>query len=365
MKHTSRLLGMVSTAVLATLVASPALAAGTLAGTSITNVASISYSVNSIAQTGGTASNSVLVDRKVVFTLTNVGATTSVTPGQSSAVDTFTLTNGSNDTLDFGLAAVNQATGQTAAHAGLDAFDVSGVTYYNDTNGNGIYDAGDTAITWADEVAPDTSRTIFVVSNIPLTPTNGQISGVILTATAEAGNNGVTGSQGSVLANSTGAWTPGTVQTVLADLSGNGGDVSSDGKYTAKGDYTVYAPALTLNKLSSIISDPINGTTNPKSIPGAIMEYCIVVQNGAGGAPTTALGVNDPLPTTVTYNSAYGIFVNGTYTGTACNADGTAGTGANSSYTAAAGVNPAVVTGTLNNVAAGGATTMRFRVTIN
>lgn len=364
MKHTSTLLGMVSTAVLATLVASPALAAGTQAGTSITNTATISYSVSGIAQNSATTANTVVVDRKVVFTVTGAAATTTVTPGQTVAYDAFVLSNTSNDTLDFALSGVNQATGQSAAHGGTDAYDVSGISYYIDTNGNGVYDPGtDQAITYVDEVAPDTTKTIFAVASVPSTATNTQVAGIVLTATAELG--GTAGTQGVVLTNTAGAaWTPGTVQTVFADAAGTT-DNQYDGKYSAKGDYTVYAPVLTLNKLSTIISDPINGTTNPKSIPGATMEYCIVVQNAAGGAPTTALGVNDPLPTTVTYNSAYGIYVNGTYTGTTCNTDGTAGTGANSSYTAPAGSNPAVVAGTLNNVAAGGATTLRFRVTIN
>ncbi len=36
---------------------------------------------------------------------------------------------------------------------------------------------------------------------------------------------------------------------------------------------------LTVSKISSIIADPINGTTNPKAIPGATVEYLITVTN--------------------------------------------------------------------------------------
>ncbi|WP_428332168.1 hypothetical protein [Novosphingobium sp.] len=365
MNYASKLLGVASISVLVALGASPAYAAGTLAGTSITNTAQINYSVNNVAQTAGSASNTVLVDRKVIFTVTNVGATTTVTPGQSVAYDTFTVANASNDTLDFSLSAVNQAIGASAQHGGTDAFGVSGFTYFIDTNGNGTYDSGtDQQITYLDEVAPDTSKTVFVVASVPLTATNTQVSGIVLTAQGQLG--GTSGTQGANLVASTGAWTPGTVQTIFADAAGTGGlDAQYDDKYSAKGDYTVYAPVLTLTKQSSIISDPINGTTNPKSIPGATIEYCIVVQNGSGGAPTTALSVSDPLPTTVTYLSSFGIVLNGTYTGTTCNTDGTTGTGSNSSFATATSGNSGTANGTLNNVSAGGATTMRIRATIN
>lgn len=46
-------------------------------------------------------------------------------------------------------------------------------------------------------------------------------------------------------------------------------------------DITVCNPnaALSVTKVSSIIADPVNGTTNPKAIPGATVEYLISVTN--------------------------------------------------------------------------------------
>jgi len=46
-------------------------------------------------------------------------------------------------------------------------------------------------------------------------------------------------------------------------------------------DIAVCNPSTTLSvsKVSSIISDPVNGTTNPKAIPGAVVEYLITVTN--------------------------------------------------------------------------------------
>ena len=68
------------------------------------------------------------------------------------------------------------------------------------------------------------------------------------------------------------------VDTVFADGAGTA-DAANDGKISAKGDYTVAAAVLSVNKYATLISDPINGTTNPKMIPGAVVEYCIALAN--------------------------------------------------------------------------------------
>ena len=353
MKHANRLLCAASISALAALGATPAYAAGTTAGATITNTVSVNFQVGGVSQTAQTASNSVIVDRKVNLTIVNVGTTTSVSPGQTAAVTTFQVTNSSNDTLDLSLAALNQA-GGTAAHGGTDVIDVSNFKYYADTNSNGVYDAGtDTQITWLDEVAADATKTVFVVSDVPITATNGQVAGIVLTARAEA--SGTAGTQGALLTATAGANTAG-VDTVFADGAG-ATDSANDGAYSVKGDYTIAAALLTVTKQSKLISDPVNGTTNPKAIPGAVMEYCIVVANGAGAATSTNLSISDPLPATVTYSAAYGIFLNGTVTAGVCNADGSAG----GTYTAGT----TTVSGPLANLTAGSTETLRFRVTIN
>jgi len=42
---------------------------------------------------------------------------------------------------------------------------------------------------------------------------------------------------------------------------------------------------LVVEKTSTVISDPVNGTSNPKLIPGAIVEYAITVRNVGSGRP--------------------------------------------------------------------------------
>jgi uncharacterized repeat protein (TIGR01451 family) len=71
---------------------------------------------------------------------------------------------------------------------------------------------------------------------------------------------------------------------------------------------------LTVAKFSTIVSDPINGTVNPKFIPGAVVQYAILVTNtGTLSVDASTIFIRDPLPATVTYNGAVAVaFVNGT-----------------------------------------------------
>ena len=55
---------------------------------------------------------------------------------------------------------------------------------------------------------------------------------------------------------------------------------------------------LTVVKVATTISDPVNGTTRPKAIPGAIVEYQIVVTNPAGNPiDANTVFINDQVPT--------------------------------------------------------------------
>ena len=363
MKLASKLLGAASTAALLSMAPTAAHAAGTAAGTSITNNVSVNFNVGGVAQTATGASNTIVVDNKIVFTVAEQGAITSVSPGQTGAVTTFKVTNSSNTTIDVGLAAAAQSNGATAAHGGTVNQTVTGYTYWLDTSGTGIYNAGTvTQVTWLDEIAPDASKTVFVLANVPAGAVNAQIAGINLTGTAEAG--GSTGTQGAVLTASTGAWTPGTVQTVLADGTGNGtGDANYDGKYTALGDYSVAAAVLSVNKNSIVVSDPVNGSTNAKSIPGATMQYCIVVANAAGaGASATNLNISDVLPANITYK-ANSVVLNTAVTGSGSSASCGAGTAGSDATNWNAGTT--TVSGALANLAAGASEGLSFQVTIN
>ena len=54
---------------------------------------------------------------------------------------------------------------------------------------------------------------------------------------------------------------------------------------------------LVILKTVSTFSDPVNNTTNPKSIPGAIKQYTITVTNqGNGTSDANSIKVSDPIP---------------------------------------------------------------------
>ena len=335
--------------------ASAAQAAGTASGSTISNTATVNYSVGGVSQPSVSNTPTVFtVDRKVVFRVDETApvATTTVAPGQSAAVTTFTVSNTSNATMDFGLA-VTQPVGGTAAHGGTDNFDVTGVTMYADTNGNGTYEPliDTTVLTYLDEVAADTSRTVFVVANIPTGRATGDVAGVTLTGQARDG--GVAATQGAISTNTAGPNTAG-VDTVLADTAYDALNTASDGLGVARDDYTVSTAALTLTKVVTPISDGFNTAVNAKMIPGATIQYCIIAANG-GGATATGVSITDPVPATLSI-VAGSLRINGTATAGVCNADGVAGG-------TIAGQN--VSSGTLNNIAAGANITVYFQAVIN
>ena len=353
-------MGAIGLAALSSATAAPAFAAGTTAGTTITNTATVDYQVGGVAQGQQQAANSFIVDRKINLLVEEVGTvTTAVVPGQANAVTTFQLTNSSNETLDFALVA-SQIVGGTAAHGGTDTFNVNNIRIYRDntvTGTVGSWDAGDTLITnYIDELVVDTAIRLFVVADIPTTGTvpavvNGAVAGVTLRATAREG--GLAGTQGAAITETTGANTA-VKDTVFADVTpGVAGDAARDGSHSDNDDYTVQTATLAVTKTSRVISDPINSTTNPKLIPGAVIEYCIAVAN-TGSATATSVLINDPVPGQLTFNAGT-ILLGGTVTSGTCDFNGAAG----GSYAAPN------VSGTIASIAAGATSTLVFRATVN
>jgi hypothetical protein len=55
-------------------------------------------------------------------------------------------------------------------------------------------------------------------------------------------------------------------------------------------------PSITALKSVAIYSDPVNGTTNPKFIPGAIAQYSIIAINSGGPADNNSTLIADPVP---------------------------------------------------------------------
>lgn len=303
---------------------SDVLAIGTPAGTDITNRATVNYRVGGVAQTPvessptgnstpgvGNGQNTMFeTDRSLDLLTTGSDAaqTVSVTPGQTGAILTFTVLNEGNDTQDFSLSAVNRA-GASGDYTGTDNFDPSLYSIFVDVNGNGTYQPGTDTATYIDELPADQSRTVFIVSNIPVTRLNGDIAA--LTLVAQVAQGGAPAAQGANILtdDAAAADVPGTIQNVFRDDAGDNGDAARNGRHADTERYVLQGATLTVTKSSQVISDPVNGVTNPKAIPGARIRYTITIAN-SGAAAATFVVLTDPIPANTTF-VASSITVNG------------------------------------------------------
>ena len=119
---------------------------------------------------------------------------------------------------------------------------------------------------------------------------------------------------------------------------------------------------LLIAKTSSIVSDPVNGTTNPKAIPGATMRYCLLVTNG-GSATATAIYVADPLPATTSF--VPGSLRSGTSCAGATTGEDDNATGADESDPFGAAIAGTTVSASTAALGPGSAFATVFDVTVN
>lgn len=271
-----------------------AFAAGTAAGVTIANQAQVDYDVGGNAQelilsdpngnsTPGLASGALattfLVDNRVDLTLVEIGniGSTSVNPGQNDAVTTFQLTNTGNSTQDYDLSVVNLDGGTVNSSPDVDTVDMTLLRVFADTDSSLDWNPAD--LIFVDELAADASILIFVVANASTALTNGDAANIEVTATThDAGGAPITlGDLTTDDAASADSTT--TVEVVFAD---GGFQLAQDG-------YLVSSATLAITKVATLISDPFNGTTNQKAIPGAVIEYVVTVANTGGEAATNVV----------------------------------------------------------------------------
>ncbi len=343
--------------------ATAAHAAGTDAGTDISNFATVDYVVGTVNQPDVT-SNTVTfeTDRKIVLTVAEVGTSyTDVVPGQTARVVTFTVSNPSNTALDMRLTTAHDSSGASDPFGGTDDFDPTNVQAFADGNTNGTYEPASDTLQYVDELAEDGTRTVFIVSDIPLGEADGNTAG--LTLTAIAAQSGTASALGGDWGQTGGAETPGVVDTVFADVTGDT-DANRDGRHSDDDAYRVQTATITVTKSSTVISDPFNLTSSPKRIPGATVEYCIVISNTGSTAASTVV-VSDTLtgqPVTFVAGTIVAGGAAGCTGGTvedddAIDPDESDPNGGNFAS--------GVVTVSVPTIAGGDTSTARFRVTIN
>ncbi|MEM1051309.1 MAG: hypothetical protein AAGI28_04365 [Pseudomonadota bacterium] len=369
MRQSTQLLGAVSAVALVAMSSTPALAVGTTAGDTITNSVSVTYQVGNDPDTEQTVTDSdtFTVDRRIDVNVNLTSATpVQVAPGQTQAVLAFDVTNLSNAVVDLDLSTV--LTGGTAAN-------IENITIYRDANGDGVLQTAEVtagAITFLDEVAADDGLgtetiEVIVVADITTDAVNGDTFDIVLIADAhESGAAGL----GVEINATTGANTSG-VDTVLADGSGTAEEAANDGDHSDEGQFSVAGAIVSVVKSSRIVSDPVNGATNPKAIPGATIEYCIAVTNASGAADATAVSVSDDLPGDVTFTPGSGIFLgtatvdnSGTIPVATCSG-GTDEEGGDANFAAGGANGAGIITGTLADIPQSTTSSLYFQVTIN
>ncbi|MBA4381282.1 MAG: hypothetical protein C0406_01840 [Sideroxydans sp.] len=302
---------LLASAALLGLVSQSALAAGTASGTSISNTATLAYSVGAVTQTPITsAAAAFVVDNKVNLIVAELGgAATTVIPDPTLgtvSTSTFTVTNTGNTTQDFSLAVADLANGTANPFGGALTDNYNSTPACTVTNivvaagSMGAYTAGDSHI---NALTADSSATVTVSCTTPAAQANNSLAVISLTATAFADDAANT--LGGVLANDTGVDVPGTVQIVFADVAGSD-DAALSGSHSARDAFVVQTAVLSVSKVATVICDPANGgkdIANPKNIPGAYVQYAITISN-TGTAAATLSTVTDALQAQLTFDTA-------------------------------------------------------------
>lgn len=259
-----------------------AMAVGTPAGEVVENTASVAYEVGAVGQTPVDSNTvSFLVDRRVAFTLTQEGtALVPVTPGENDAFFDLRLTNTSNSALDFNLV-LDQA-GVTTVRTVADTGDMTAPEYavaaaFDDTVTPPVQGGAQ----FVDEMPADSFVIIRVWGDAGLALANGIVAGLELTATSA--EPGTAAALGADLVDGTDD--DAAIDNVFADADNDGVEVQTDG-------FIVESAALTVAKDWTIVSGDL-GSGLP--IPGAILEYSIVVSNGTGAQDATAVVISDAI----------------------------------------------------------------------
>lgn len=119
---------------------------------------------------------------------------------------------------------------------------------------------------------------------------------------------------------------------------------------------------LTVLKTSSVLEDPINGTTNPKAIPGARVKYCILLSN-SGTSAAENVSASDTLPVDITFLP--GTIQSGSTCAGAATAEDDNNTGADETDPAGASFASGILTYSHTGVNGGTSAAVTFEATVN
>lgn len=257
-------------------------AAGTAAGTDITNTASATFTdPGGSPVTVSSNTTTLKVDEVLDVTIVaNDASNVAVTTPDTDAPLSFTVTNTGNGSEFFSLS-VNNALGG-------DQFDPVNTRLYLD-DGDGILEigAGDTLYVAGSNdpaLAADASRIVFMVNDMPAGRSNSDVARVELlaeaiTAQATAGAD----APGTTFAGQGAGGSDAVVGGTQADASGQNG-------------YVVSQVATTFSKTQTVL-DQFGGTN---AIPGAVITYTLTFA-ATGFGSLSGSQITDPIPANTTY----------------------------------------------------------------
>ncbi len=278
-----------------------AFAAGTTAGTPISNTVSLSFTVGSDSITATPDTAVFNVDTKVNLSLDwQDGALVTGTAGVEVAFE-LQISNTGNDVQNFKFSSGEFTNGNdvTAGNADSDEFGTL-FTFYADTNSSGGYNTGDVALTsnTISGLAVDTPTTVFAVVTVPTDALDLAVIGAELMAQAVDGSGdpldeSLPGDDKNtnLLAN----------YVVFAEATSDSAltlapATTRDGAYVVSAGTDVQAANLVIEKTIAITNDGLTSSAHaasPKAIPGATVQYTITVENRGRVAASLVRVVDD------------------------------------------------------------------------
>ncbi|MGA9162952.1 MAG: hypothetical protein WBZ31_00730 [Thiobacillus sp.] len=257
-------------------------AAGTAAGTAISNTATLDYSIGGVPLAPITSAPAVVtVDELIALTLTwQDGGPVAVNTPDANTPLSFALTNTGNGTESFTLSRNNALPGDQYNPVS------SAVPIYVESNGTpGLQTGvgGDTAYAGSVTLPANSTNSsvlVYVLSDTPAGLTNGNLGDVQLTAASAT-----PGASGAALG------------TVLNGVGDGGVDAMVGvplAQASATGRYLVGGVSVTVSK--TLVSP-----ANPADlIPGATLTYRLVL-TVAGSGTASGLLLSDPIPAELSY----------------------------------------------------------------
>ncbi|MFM9861981.1 MAG: hypothetical protein ACKVRO_00100 [Micropepsaceae bacterium] len=142
---------------------------------------------------------------------------------------------------------------------------------------------------------------------------------------------------------------------------GTGAAPETEANYWNIDEFLLGGGAISVTKTSSIVSDPFNGTTNPKRIPGSTVRWCVVVTN-IGASAATAIVLADTINVPEVYVA--GSIRSGTTCINATTVEDDNNSGADESDPVGANFTGSTVNGTTATLAASASIALTYNITV-